>query len=71
MPVNESDLANLHTMPEAAEILHVSHSTVKRLVREHRLETVRIGTGRGRIFITQRALLAYANSNVNPAAVAR
>jgi excisionase family DNA binding protein len=71
MPVNENDLANLRTLPEAAEILHVSASTVKRLVRTRQLETVRIGTGRGRLFITQRALLAYANANVNPTGVAR
>jgi len=66
MPVNEQDLSNLRTMPEAADFLHVSHSTVKRLVRERKLETVRIGTGRGRVFITERALLAYANAGVMP-----
>lgn len=68
MPVNESDLAHLRTMPEAADFLHISHSTVKRLIREKRLETVRIGTGRGRIFITERALLEYANRGVTKAA---
>ena len=68
MPVNENDLAGLRTMPEAADFLHISHSTVKRLVREKRLETVRIGTGRGRIFITERALLEYANRGVTKAA---
>lgn len=64
MPVNGSDLANLRTMPEAADYLHVSHSTVKRLVRQRELETVRIGVGRGRVFITERALLEYANRGV-------
>lgn len=68
MAVNGTDLADLRTMPEAAEILHVSHTTVKRLVQQRKLETVRIGTGRGRIFITERALLEYANRGVTKAA---
>lgn len=67
MPVNEHDLSNLRTMPEAAEFLHVSHTTVKRLIRERQLETVRIGTGRGRVFVTERALLEYANRGVRRA----
>jgi Helix-turn-helix domain len=68
MAVNEHDLANLRTMPESADFLHVSHTTIKRLVRQRSLETVRIGTGRGRIFITERALLEYANRGVTKAA---
>lgn len=71
MSVNPNDLANLRTMPEAADFLHISFSTVKRLVRQRELETVRIGVGRGRVFITERALLEYANRGVKRSTGAR
>lgn len=61
MPVTSEDLDGMMTIPEVAERLHVAEITVKRMVRDDEIEFLRIGSGRGRIFITQRALLDYLN----------
>jgi excisionase family DNA binding protein len=59
MPVNSDDLEGAMTMAAVAERLHVSEATVKRMVRDREIEYLRIGTGRGRIYVSERAFLEY------------
>lgn len=49
----------LLTKPEACLWLSVSRATLDRLIAAGDLDVVRVGTGRGRVRITQRALDDY------------
>jgi len=66
MPVNEADLEALLDRSASAETLHVSVSTLDRLVRKGEIEVIRVG---GKVLITRRALLDYLNRNSGRAAV--
>ena len=57
MPVNKTDLDELLTPDQAADLLGISRATVYRMIRERQIEVVRVGTGRGRARITRRALV--------------
>lgn len=67
MPITERDLDELHTIDEVAGILHVGRSTVYRMIDARQIDTVRIGSGRGRRRVTHRALLDYVNRSVERA----
>lgn len=59
MPAKVTDLDTLRTRAQAAQALGISTSTWDRMVRRREIETVRIGSGRGRVYVTQRALDDY------------
>lgn len=67
MPITEDDLDDLLTPAEVAARLHVARSTVYRMIELRQIDTVRIGSGRGRRRITRRALLDYVNRSVDRA----
>jgi excisionase family DNA binding protein len=64
MPINETDLDELLTLEEAAEVLRVSLRTMQRLVADRQIEVVRIGSGRGYPRVTRRMLLDNLNRRV-------
>jgi excisionase family DNA binding protein len=64
MPLTEDDLADLLTIEQAATILGRSRATVYRIIADRKIDIVRMGSGRGRVFMTRRALLDYANRGV-------
>jgi excisionase family DNA binding protein len=47
---------DLHTVPEAAELLHTSERFVRRLIAERRIEFVKIGR---HVRIRESALIAF------------
>jgi excisionase family DNA binding protein len=63
MPITEDDLDELMSVPAAAEFLRVSTATINRMIANRDVEVTRIGSGRGRVRITKRALLDHANRN--------
>lgn len=66
-PINERDLDELLTPTQAAALLHVSPATTYRLIATRQIESVRVGLGRGRVFVTRRAALDYLNRRVTRA----
>lgn len=70
MPTN-SDGARLLTKPEACQWLSVSLTTLNRLIRSHAIDVVRVGTGKGSVRISQRALDDYARRNTTRAGAKR
>lgn len=62
MPVDEFDIASWRTQRQAAEFLGVSERTLRRMIHDRELESVKV---RGRVMVTQRALLDYVNRHVN------
>lgn len=59
--VTIADAESSLTLLDAAAKLHLSRSTLKREIAAGRLKTYRVGTGRGTIRITERALVEYVN----------
>lgn len=66
-----SDAARLLTKSEACQWLSLSLTTLNRLIRAHEIDVVRVGTGKGSVRITQRALDDYARRNTTRAIGAR
>jgi excisionase family DNA binding protein len=56
---NEPERAHLLTKPQACAWLSVSRATLDRLIHARELDIVRVGTGRGSVRITERALMDY------------
>lgn len=50
------------TLDQVADRLQVSRTTVDRIVKEGRLATIRVGSGRGHPRVTERGLMAYLGS---------
>lgn len=71
MPITEHDLDDLLTVDEAADLLQLSRATIYRMIADRELDVVRIGSGRGRVRITRRALLDHLNRRVTRADVRR
>ena len=61
MPITEQDLDQLLTVREAASVMHVSPMTLYRLIDARALDVVRVGSGRGRLHVTRRAILDLYN----------
>lgn len=59
MPANVTDLDKLRSRSEAARDLRVSVTTLDRMIRRKEIESVRIGSGRGRVYVTERAINDY------------
>jgi excisionase family DNA binding protein len=55
--ITEDDLDDALTVDNAAAFLHVSTSTINRMIAARELSVIRIGSGRGRVRVTRRALL--------------
>ena len=68
MPLTEDDLDELLTRPQAAEYLRISVATLDRMIANREVDVTRIGSGRGRVRISRRALLDHANRNTIRAA---
>lgn len=58
---------NLLTKPQACQWLAVSRATLDRLIAAHEIDVVRVGTGRGSVRITQRALTDYTRRHTTRA----
>jgi len=67
MPFTEADLDDLMSVDEAATFLHVHRSTINRMIARREVDVVRIGSGRGRVRLTKRALLDHLNRNLTKA----
>lgn len=66
--IRAEDLQGRMDRKEAAEFLGISTITLDRLIHTEQIEIFRIGgRGRGRIYMTQRALLDYVNRQRQPA----
>jgi excisionase family DNA binding protein len=52
----------LHSIPESAKVLNICDSYLWRLVRENRIESIKIGKRR---FITPATLQALLNGEIN------
>jgi excisionase family DNA binding protein len=63
----DSDGARLLTKQEACQWLSLSLTTLNRLIRAHDIDVVRVGTGKGSVRITQRALEDYTRRNTTRA----
>ena len=61
MPITEDDVDELLSKDQAADFLHVSRSTIDRMIRRKELDFTRVGSGEGRIRISKRALLDNLN----------
>lgn len=61
MPITEADLDDAMTRGEAAAFLHVSVSTIDRMIVARELSVIRVGSGRGMVRITRAALLDHVN----------
>jgi excisionase family DNA binding protein len=59
--------ARLLTKPQACVWLAVSRATLDRLIASHDIDVVRVGTGRGSVRITERALEDYTRRNTTRA----
>jgi excisionase family DNA binding protein len=62
-----SDPSRLLTKPQACLWLSVSPRTLNRLISDRRIDVVRVGTGRGSVRITQRALEDYTRRSTTRA----
>jgi excisionase family DNA binding protein len=68
MPDTQPDpAARLLTKPQAATWLAVSRATLDRLIASRDIDVVRVGTGRGSVRITERALEDYTRRNTQRA----
>lgn len=65
MPITETDLDELLTIDQAAAVMHLSRKTVYRMISRREIDVVRLGSGRGVLRVTRRAIL----DNVNRRAV--
>jgi excisionase family DNA binding protein len=63
-PITRDDLDGLLNRDEAAAYLHVGRSTMDRLISARAIDVVRKGSGRGRPYFTERALLDYLNRQI-------
>lgn len=61
MPVNPDEIAEALPLSAVAKALNVSEPTIRRMVSRGEIEIVRIGSGRGRLYVTRRALTDYVN----------
>lgn len=61
MPITLDDLDSSMTITQVAERLHNSRRHVERLLKNGEIDYMRLGNGRGRIYITERALTEYIN----------
>jgi excisionase family DNA binding protein len=61
MAITEQDLDQLLTVAEAAEVMHRSKMSVYRLIDSRQIEVVRLGSGRGVVHVSRRAILDYYN----------
>jgi excisionase family DNA binding protein len=59
--------ARLLTKPQAATWLAVSRATLDRLLAANEIDVVRVGTGRGSVRITERALEDYTRRHTQRA----
>jgi excisionase family DNA binding protein len=64
---DSSDPSRLLTKPQAALWLSVSRATLDRLIASNAIDVVRVGTGRGSVRITERALQDYTRRNTHRA----
>jgi len=68
MPAHpDPDTARLMTKPQAATWLNVSRATLDRLIAARAIDIVRVGTGRGSVRITERALEDYTRRHTQRA----
>jgi len=65
--IRSEDLDDLLDKPAAAALLHRSVKTLNRLIAAQDIEVVRIGSGRGQVYLTRRAVLDYLNRQRQPA----
>jgi excisionase family DNA binding protein len=61
MPITEDDVGELLSPLAAADFLHVTRSTIYRMIQAGEIDVTHVGTGRGRVKITKRALLDHLN----------
>lgn len=61
MPLSLEDLDSSLTFEQAMDRLHVSRTTLKRIIADGQIGVVRIGAGRGHPRIPERSLLEYIN----------
>jgi excisionase family DNA binding protein len=61
LPIDDRDLDDLLTRAEAAALLHVSVHTIDRMIAAGDVDVVRLGSGRGTVRFTRRALLDHVN----------
>jgi excisionase family DNA binding protein len=71
MPNTQNDAARLLTKSEACHWLSLSLTTLNRLIRAHEIDVVRVGTGKGSVRITQRALEDYTRRHTTRATATR
>lgn len=64
---NDPPSDRLLTKPQACDWLSVSRATLDRLIHNGELDVVRVGTGRGSVRITERALRDYARRRTTKA----
>lgn len=69
MPISAQDLDDLLTVEEAAAFLKISRSTLYRMIARREVEVVRIGSGAGRPYFTEAALVDAVNRKVVAVAV--
>lgn len=67
MPVSTDDLDEMFTAAEAAKKIRVTYRHFQRIIAAGEIDYLRLGSGRGRIYITRRALTEYLNRHSNPA----
>lgn len=65
MALTETDLAELLTRQEAAELMRVSVATLDRLVSAKKIDVIHLGARR--TFITRRACVDYVSRQVTKA----
>lgn len=62
--VTIEDVEDALPLRQAADVMHMHPDTLRRIVKAQGIDVLRIGSGRGRIFITRRAMADYlARSN--------
>lgn len=69
MPVTPEDLADALDTTQACQALNVSQSTLRRMISRREIEHVRVGSGRGTIRITRRAITEYLSARAERTAV--
>lgn len=67
LPQHAQNADRLLTKPQACLYLAVSRATLDRLISAHDIDVVRVGTGRGSVRITERALQDYTRRNTTRA----
>ncbi len=61
MPITEDDLGSLLSPQAAADFLGVTRSTIYRMISAGEIDVTHMGSGRGRVKITKRAILDHLN----------